>query len=75
MIISFSPIPKYIKHCQFLHSFADLGSGVVVVWQRRMSVCTKPFNPVLILSFRVTLNPDAEIQLTVSVFIVTRVKF
>lgn len=66
---------RHIKHCKFLNSFANLGSRGAVVWQRRMSVCIKLFNPVLILSFRATLSPDAEIQLTVAVFIVMRVKF
>lgn len=74
MIICFSPTPKYMKHCKSLNSFANLGSRGAVAWQRRMSVCIKLFNPVPILSFRATLNPDAEIQLIVAVFVVMRVK-
>lgn len=74
-MISFCSTVKHIKHYKSLNSFANLGSRGAVVWQRRMSVCVKLFNSVLTLCFRVTLNPDAEIHLTVAVFIAIRVKF
>lgn len=75
MIISFCPTVKHIKHYKSLNNFANLVSWGAVVWQRRMSLCVKLFNSVLILCFRVTLKPDAEIHLSVAVFIDIRVKF